>query len=200
MWHDFTRHLEFLRATGFVDPSNRLTDDGLWASQLRIDQPLLVAECLRQSLLPADDPALLAAIMAAFVNEKETDEHMDKKQLPVPLADAVKNVIRGLRGFAKYMQTRGFDVRPIFFKPAMTVWAWAGGRPWDKVVKSSQMAEGDLAMLLLRTADNLRHLASLGEAFPQMATDARRAIDLILRDPVMPRYTPVEIAPQTETS
>ncbi|MEJ2041476.1 MAG: hypothetical protein P8X55_21490 [Desulfosarcinaceae bacterium] len=90
------------------------------------------------------------------------------------------------------MQTRDFDVRPIYYKPAITLWAWAGGLPWEKLVKGSHMAEGDLAMLVLRTADNLRHLAALREAFPEMATDARRAMELILRDPVMPQYDTIE--------
>ena len=54
------------------------------------------------------------------------------------------------------------------------------------------MAEGDLAMLVLRTADNLRHIAGLQAVFPAMASTARQAIDLILRDPVMPSYSPPE--------
>ena len=49
------RHLDFLKETGFVGDDDRLTSDGLWASQLRVDQPLLVAECLRQGLLPDKD-------------------------------------------------------------------------------------------------------------------------------------------------
>ncbi|MFZ1986379.1 MAG: ATP-dependent DNA helicase, partial [Desulfatitalea sp.] len=50
------------------------------------------------------------------------------------------------------------------------------------------MAEGDLAMLALRTADNLRHIVGLRAVFPQMADAAKQAIDLILRDPVMPAF------------
>ena len=68
------------------------------------------------------------------------------------------------------------------------MWAWASGRPWPDVVQASQMAEGDLVMLVLRTADNLRHLAGLNEVFERMASTARQAIELILRDPVMPDY------------
>ncbi|MCP4747209.1 MAG: DEAD/DEAH box helicase [Desulfobacteraceae bacterium] len=196
LWQAFLRHLEFLRVTGFVGPNNQLTEDGLWASKLRIDQPLLVAECLRQDLLPQSDPALLAAVMAAFVNEKETDEHLEKKHLPKQLTACIKKIVRGLRGFAKYMQVRGFDVRPIYYKPALTVWAWASGQPWEKVVQNSQMAEGDLAMLILRTADNLRHLAWLKQTFAQMSANARQAVELILRDPVMTQYS--ESAPVKE--
>jgi len=188
LWEEFNRHLRFLMMTGFVDDQSRLTEDGLWASQLRIDQPLLVAEGLRLGLFPRNDPALLAGIMAGLVNDKETDEHFEKKSLPAPLTLAVQTVVQGLRGFAKHMQAGGFEVRPIFLRPVAAVWHWAAGRMWDKTVQAAQMAEGDLAMLILRTADNLRHLAGLKKEFPQMADSARKAIELILRDPVMPEY------------
>jgi ATP-dependent RNA helicase HelY len=186
LWAEFQHHLSFLKATGFVDERDRLTADGLWASQLRIDQPLLVAEGLRLGLFPQDNPVLLAAIMACFVNEKQTDEHLDKKALPKPLARTVTRVIRGLRGFAKYMQVNGFETRPLFYRPAVNMWAWASGWPWDKVIHAGQMAEGDLAMLILRTADHLRHIRTLGQVFALMAASAGEAVDLILRDPVVP--------------
>ncbi len=188
LWQDFVRHLEFLKETGFVDPQDHLTVDGLWASQLRIDQPLLVAEGLRADLFPQNDPAVLAGVMAAFVNEKETDEHLDKKQLPKVLTKTMAKVGRGLHGFAKHMQARGFETRALYLKPTAVIWAWASQKPWPDVVQTGQMAEGDLVMLVLRTADNLRHLAGLTEVFPQMASAARQAIELILRDPVMPDY------------
>ena len=186
LWEEFQRHLTFLKVTGFVDEHDRLTDDGQWASQLRIDQPLLVAQGLRLGLFPQNDPVLLAAVMAGFVNEKQTDEHLDKKALPKPLVRAMNRVIRGLRGFAKYMQVNGFETRPLFYRPTVNMWAWASGWPWEKVIRAGQMAEGDLAMLVLRTADHLRHIRALQEVFAPMAASARQAIDLILRDPVMP--------------
>ena len=40
-------------------------------------------------------------------------------------------------------------------------------------------------MLILRTADNLRHVRGLAEVFPLAARSAARAIELILRDPVL---------------
>ncbi len=198
LWNDFQRHLRFLQITGFVDDQNRLTDDGLWAAQLRIDQPLLVAEGLRQDLFPREDPAMLAAIMAGMVNDKETDEHLDRKSVPNPLIKTVKRVVRGLQGFAKHMLANDFDVRPIFYRPTAAIWRWASGLPWEQTVQAAQMAEGDLAMLALRTADNLRHIVGLRHVFPQMAETAQDAIERILRDPVMPEYTTEVAVPVAE--
>jgi hypothetical protein len=39
-------------------------------------------------------------------------------------------------------------------------------------------------MLISRTADNLRHIRTLGAVFPQVAATAGQAVDLILREPV----------------
>ena len=48
-WEDFLKHLAFLKQENFVDENERLTENGLWASKLRLDQPLLIAECLREA-------------------------------------------------------------------------------------------------------------------------------------------------------
>jgi ATP-dependent RNA helicase HelY len=184
LWRDFIRHLDFLTASGYVAEGATLTDAGRWASQLRVDQPLLIAESLRLGVLPASDPALLAAIVASFVNERETDEGLDERRLPKRLVRAFVRLQRSLDTFVARMARRGFEVRPLFLRPAVTMYAWAMDRPWEAVVSRSQMAEGDLAMLISRTADNLRHIATLRNVFPQVAATAWQAVERIMREPV----------------
>jgi hypothetical protein len=43
-------------------------------------------------------------------------------------------------------------------------------------------------MLILRTADNLRHISTLGQVFPEAAAAAATAIALIMRNPVTMDY------------
>jgi superfamily II RNA helicase len=185
LWEDFLRHLDFLKETGFVDSGDRLTEDGVWASQLRVDQPLLVAECLRQKLLPEANAALMAGVFACFVNEKETDDRMEGRLVPNPLKKTVSRIQKKLTGFARHMKSRGFDVRQLYLRPAAVTHAWAAGYPWEGVAEDYGMAEGNLAMLMMRTADNLRHTANLTAVFPQAAETAREAIGLIMRTPVV---------------
>jgi superfamily II RNA helicase len=185
LWDDFQRHLEFLKETGFVDTRNRLTEDGLWASQLRVDQPLLVAESLRQGLLPEADAALMAGVFACFVNEKETDDHMEGRLVPNRLKKVVSRIHKKLGRFARHMQSRGFEVRQLYLRPAAMTHAWAAGYPWENVAKNYGMAEGNLAMMMMRTADNLRHVAQLTDVFPEAAAASREAIDLIMKAPVV---------------
>jgi superfamily II RNA helicase len=188
LWQAFLRHLGFLKAHGYVDAADRLTADGLWASQLRVDQPLLIAEGFRDALFPENEASILAGIIAAFVNEREVDDRLPKEAIPKGLLGAFLKVKRGLRPFAREMQDHGFEVNPLFFRPAVALSAWADGHPWEQVVSLAEIEEGNLAMLILRTADNLRHIRSLRGVFPAAADAADRAIDLILRDPVVTFY------------
>jgi superfamily II RNA helicase len=185
LWQDFLRHLGFLKATGFVSAKDELTSDGSWASQLRVDQPLLIAEGFRKQIFPQLDSDLLAALIASFVNERETDDRIKKDQVADPLAQAFSRLSRGLRPFAARMARGGFEVRPLYFRPSVAIFAWARGESWENVVRIAEMEEGDLAMLIVRTADNLRHIRHLKDVFPEAAATAAQAIDKIMREPVV---------------
>lgn len=188
LWEDFHRHLALLTEKGYVAENGALTEDGVWASQLRVDQPLLIAECLQLGLLPDSDPALLAALTATLVYDRETDDRIVRQLLPKALLHAILSIKRGLAPLAGEMQDRGFPVRPLLVKPAAAVYAWASGHPWEKLASDSEMEEGDLAMLILRTADHLRHIRTLTRAFPETARTAALAEDLILKEPVLTDY------------
>lgn len=189
LWADFLRHFDFLKETGYVSEDGRLTEDGIWASQLRVDQPLLIAEGFRQQIFPDSDPVLLAAIIASFVNDRETDERISSEIIPNPLKKTFAKIIKGLQDFRNLMAERGFGTHPLYMRPALAVYLWATGlRSWEDVIYISSIAEGDLAMLILRTADHLRHIISLKEVFPKGAQTAAKAVEQILRDPVISGY------------
>jgi len=188
LWNDFIRHFNFLVRKGYVAESGRLTPDGIWAAKLRIDQPLLLAESFRLGILPESDPALLAAVTAVFVNERESDEHIPKNYIPRKLQQTFLNLKKSLAPFIRQMTARGFFVPPLFFRPAVSMHAWAFGFPWEKVLELAECEEGDLAMQVLRTADNLRHIRALEQVFPRAAQTAGEAIEMILREPVVMDY------------
>ena len=90
----FLHHLDFLKETGYVTESGALTGDGVWASRLRVDQPLMIAEGFRLKVFPDSNPALLAAIIALFVNERESDDSIEKAFKPKSL---LKNFLKRFR-------------------------------------------------------------------------------------------------------
>jgi hypothetical protein len=56
------------------------------------------------------------------------------------------------------------------------------------VIAIAEMEEGNLAMLILRTADNLRHIRSLKRIFPEAALTSATSINLIMKSPVAMEY------------
>jgi superfamily II RNA helicase len=189
LWRDFCHHLDFLKKKEYVTHDDKLTADGEWASQLRIDHPLMVAEGFRKNLFPKSNPAHLAAMMGAFVNERESDDDaIDMTQVPKTLAKCFYRIAAGLKPFAAEMIAGGFSPPSLYFLPAVTLYLWARKKPWEEIVELSKLAEGNLAMLILRTADNLRHIRNIGRVFPDAAETSGKAIDLILRDPVIATY------------
>ncbi|MGV8073504.1 MAG: DEAD/DEAH box helicase [Syntrophobacteraceae bacterium] len=188
LWRVFQRHYRFLQEEGYVDSDGRLTEDGLWASKLRLDQPLLISEGIRKGVFPADDPELLSALIAPFVMDRErSGDH----QLPATvwkyqdLAKPFFKMLQDLQPLRDHLNSAGFTTPPMPFWTLVTVYHWARGANWEMVREISGMDEGDLAMVILRTADHLRQIESLAETHPHLAASARKGIELILREPVL---------------
>ncbi|MHC1742688.1 MAG: DEAD/DEAH box helicase [Syntrophobacteraceae bacterium] len=187
LWLEFQRHYRFLQEEGYVDPQGHLTGDGLWASKLRLDQPLLISECIRKDVFPTDNPPLLAALIAPFVMDRDRPGDAQLSTLiwkNQEVAQPFFAMLRSLQRLREHLQTAGFHTPPLPFWTVVTVYHWAQGVTWEELRTVSGMDEGDLAMVILRSADHLRQIESLQETHPQLATSARRAIDLILREPV----------------
>ena len=186
LWIDFLDHMDFLMAEKFVTHDGKLTEDGLWASKLRLDSPLLVAQGIRKSLLPQTDPVLLAAIISSFVNEKEySDDPLYTKALPKRLKQAFLDARKGLKPFATRLLKNGFEAPNLFIQPSMLMYFWAHDEPWENLVNQSDLAPGDFARLILRTGENLRQISKLEDTFPVIARTAKDAIGLILKEPVV---------------
>lgn len=185
LWNDFQRHLRLLREEGFVGTDNRLTENGVWASKLRLDQPLLIAECLRRGVFPRGDEKLLAAVIAPFVYDGDQDLTVIRKELPGRLTRACDRVVKTLSPLAERLKAGGFPVAPLFLWPAVVIYEWAAGGDWDRIIRKAGIADGDMAMLIMRTADNLRQIMSLRETHPEMAALATAARGAILREPVV---------------
>ena len=168
-----------------MDGRNHLTEDGIWASQLRLDQPLLIAECLIENALPRDNEALLAAVIASFVCDRSSTVTIVKSSLPKRLNKAYNRVTRAISPLAERMTEAGFDIAPLPLWASAAIYGWAAGASWDRVIHRAKVADGDLAMLISRTADSLHQIASLKDTHPREASLAAAARRTILREPVV---------------
>ncbi|GLI36487.1 DEAD/DEAH box helicase [Desulforhabdus amnigena] len=188
LWQSFLQHLSLLQEEGYVNSEGHLTDDGLWASKLRLDQPLLISDCIRKGVFPSDQPELLAALIAPFVMDRERPGDIQLSTLVWKYPDLAApffKMLKSLQPLREHLQAEGFPIPPLPFWAVITAYHWALGHTWEEVREISSMDEGDLAMVILRTAEHLRQIESLTDTHPRLAASARRAIDLILREPVL---------------
>lgn len=188
LWRAFLRHYEILQKEGYVEADGNLTADGLWACKLRLDQPLLISDGIRKGVFPPDDPEMLAALLAPFVMDRERHGDIQLSSLLWKYPDLAKpffKMLQSLQPLRDQLKTAGFATPPLAFWTVVTVSHWARGASWESVREISGMDEGDLAMVILRTADHLRQIESLSETHPRLAQSARQAIELILREPVL---------------
>lgn len=187
LWLEFLRHYRFLQDEGYVDAEGHLTEDGLWASKLRLDQPLLISECIRADVFPTDNPPLLAALIAPFVMDRDRPGDTQLSTLIWKNQDVAQPffaMLRSLQTLREHLQAAGFPTPALPFWTVVTVYHWAQGVTWEELRTLSGMDEGDLAMVILRSADHLRQIEALQETHPRLAASAREAIGLILREPV----------------
>jgi ATP-dependent RNA helicase HelY len=185
--HEFRRHLNLLQELNYVDEQGNPTYDGTWAARLRLDHPLLIAELIRQGAFDHLGPAELAALVAPFVMDKDKEIVVSRE-----LWDACASVWKRFRGMMRQLKpisglmvSRGFEVPAVMFWPAAAVYIWAHEVEWSKLTFHVDADEGDLAMLITRTADHLRQLVSLEKEQPELADTARKAMQLLMRSPLI---------------
>lgn len=187
LWLSFKQHLRFLKETGFVDETDRLTPDGIWASKLRLDQPLLIAEAIRRGGFSNISPEVMAGCIALFVWDRDQDVEM-RPGYSIDLdimEDAFNRIIESMDDIRNLKVARGFEDPPILFWPAAALFLWAKGAQWEQLLYRFPIGEGDMASVIVRSADHLRQVANLRESHPGLAIVAERAIELILREPVL---------------
>ncbi len=189
LWLSFKRHVRFLKEIGFVDQKDRLTSDGVWASKLRLDQPLLIAEAIRNDGFRELAPEVMAGCIAPFVWDKDQDiktRTEDRQDLKI-MEEAFHRVLVSMEHIRRLKAIRGFDTPPLLYWPAAALFLWSKGTPWKDLLYHIPIGEGDMASIITRTADHLRQVASLKATHPELALVALKAIDLILREPVFIR-------------
>ena len=186
LWISFKRHLRFLKETGFVDTNGRLTEDGIWASKLRLDQPLLIAEAIRNGGFRDASPEVLAGLTALFVWDRtqEVEARLGGLDDLDIMLDAFDRLMGSMEEIMLLMDRKGFYYPRIMFWPGAALFQWAKGTSWETLLGCIPIGEGDMASLIVRTADHLRQVLNLQETHPVLARTAGEAIDLILKEPV----------------
>ena len=119
--------------------------------------------------------------------DKTREVEVDLKKIPESktLAKRFTAMMQQLEHLRNLKIIRGFETPPLQIWPSAALFVWSLGMPWFDLLELIDIEEGDLAMLVLRTADHLRQVGSLKETHPSLAEKAHQALPLILREPVL---------------
>ena len=136
LWISFKRHLRFLKETNFVKEDDSLTDDGIWASKLRLDQPLLIAEAIRKGGFNDLTPEVLAGSIAPFVWDRDQDVDLRiGGSLDISsMENAFERVLESMNSVRSLKSERGFNSPEIMFWPAAAIYMWSKGVPWESLL------------------------------------------------------------------
>lgn len=186
LWRDFKRHLRFLKETGFVNNMDQLTEDGFWASKLRVDQPLLISEAIRKGAMDKLSPEELAGALAPFVwdRSQEIDLKMVDETEMARIEAIFNSLLKSIKHIMIMKTKRKFETPLIQMWPCAALYFWANGTDWNDLFRMVRVDEGDMASLIMRTADHLRQIVNLKKTHPDLSDTAEKAIDLIMREPV----------------
>lgn len=184
IWEPFERKAAVLAHFGYLDlGAEKVTNDGKWLADLRVDRPLLVGEALKQGIFDELTPPFAAGLMAAIASDADRGygEMRASRTMNDILADLEDIVVQ----VSNVEWKNGVEpVEEINYSAAAAAERWTNGMSWEELVDRTRAEEGDLVRLLSRTGEALRQLAALHASNPAAASIAGAASDAILRDPV----------------
>ncbi|HZT61389.1 MAG TPA: DEAD/DEAH box helicase [Pyrinomonadaceae bacterium] len=188
-WGPFERRARVLHHFGYLDFfAERVTENGRWLADLRLDRPLLVGETIGRGLFSSLDATRAAGLMAALAADAERD--YGELELDDALITALARFDRIAYDVASVEWRHEIEPAPeINFSAAATAARWAAGVDWATLVRQTRAEEGDLFRMLSRTGESLLQISNLHESHPEAARIAEAAAAAILREPVRSEAT-----------
>ena len=184
IWLPFENRARVLDHFGYLNfKEQKITEEGKWLADLRIDKPLLVGEIIKEGILDGLEINHMAGLIASLVADSEREYskiHLSNELMK--LLKKVKDIIYKVSKFE-----RDFGVEPenmINFSAATAAEIWASKAKWSDLVWKTKAEEGDLVRLLSRTGEALRQIANLKNSKPEAAKIARATSNTILQAPI----------------
>ncbi len=184
IWLPFENRARVLDQFGYLDfRDERVTEEGKWLADLRLDKPLLVGEVLKKGVFEELEAPEIAGLMASLAADAERD--YGNLDISEKLDDALTLVEDVYFKVSKAEWKMGVTPsEEINFSAAAAAETWTSGMDWEELVWATRAEEGDLVRLLSRTGEALMQVANLHKSKPEAAKCARIASEIILREPI----------------
>lgn len=183
-WRGFLNIYNLLKGEGYLDEKDFPTEHGLLAAQVRAENEFLVAEIIQSGLLEQLQPDELAGVVAAMVYDSNREREADIRLSPGAW-QTLAEIVTIAKKVGKTQDQYGVTTNvTIDSTAAGLVEAWAQGMPWERLIRLTDIGEGDLVRLIRRTADLLRQFSRIERMPPGLSQSARRALEQVNREPV----------------
>jgi superfamily II RNA helicase len=184
-FQQFTNLYKLLKTREHLDENDNPTPAGHMTADLRTENPLLVAEIIRSGELDGLSPSALAAMACSLTY----DSNRETTQVEARLSPEASLALRGLKHHARCVDQWQKEHRvtiPVVLNPtaAPLAEAWVDGVPWERLLRMTNLAEGDMVRILRRTGDLLRQWAHLGGVADSLRMTAKQANKALQREPV----------------
>ena len=184
IWQPFEKRARVLNHFGYLDfKTQKVSDEGKWLADLRIDRPLHVGEALKQGIFDKLQPKEMAGLMAALVGDSERNygELYISDRLIEILGKIEKIVIKVSNTEWDYGVEPAYEINHSASGLAEN---WVNGAEWSHLVREADAEEGDIFRLLSRTGEALLQIAHLKDSNPEAVKIARETSEIILREPI----------------
>lgn len=185
-WQHFLNIYKLLQDTHYLDEMDRPSRQGALTVQIRAENEYAMTEVLTTpGLLDDLNPPQLASLMCALMNDSNRENLYVHLAVSPETMQAVGRIEGLFKRVDRLQRKHGVDVALVLNPIASgLVEAWAHGISWDRLIRSTNIGEGDIVRLLRRTADILRQV-SRAEGLPDaLNAKARDALRAIYRQPI----------------
>lgn len=194
-WQSFLSIYGLLKESDYLDDNNMPTEKGKLTSQIRAENEYFMAELVMSGILDHLEPPQLAAVICAVTMDSNKNNLFSKLEPTMDVQLALGKISDLQRKVRRQQSTYGIGAQ-LFLDPIATglLEAWAQDLPWDRMVSSTNIAEGDLVRIIRRTNDMLRQISRLEVpaalegakplVSPRLMINAKLALKLVDKPPV----------------
>ena len=165
---------------------HKLTQKGHWAAELCTSLVLELAEAIDSGLFEDLDTYELVGLVASIAGDSYRT-YVDIRKNPVKKQyfDEMTRIVEYVKLAYENKNREEVAVQP---SAAITVTTWMDSQDWasfSSILRLAGVAEGDASRLSSQTADHLNQISRLEETFPELATQALEARNILLRPPLL---------------
>ncbi len=184
-WRKFINLYNLLKASGYIDENDKPTKIGELTAHIRAENEFLIAEMINKGLLEGLSPNGLAGVACALIYDSNRENLYTDFNHSGEIQMVVTEMSHEARRIHKLQRNHDVDT-PITVNPLVSglMEAWAQDMPWERLLRGTNLSEGDIVRIARRTADMLRQWSRIPGMSVSVAKNARIALHTIMKDPI----------------